>query len=362
MEETKEGSVSIKVPRADMPEHAEVFYNPVMERDRNISVCVCKLIPEILGKKMGEIEALDALSATGVRALRYKKEAGLEAWANDCNPKAVLLMKENAERNGVKLEISEKDANLLLREKHFDFVDIDPFGSPIGFIDSASASLGGKGFLAITATDTAPLCGSYPKVAERRYGIKSMKTDYYSELGLRILITAVMRIFARYERVFIPYLSYSRLHYFRVYGKVEKGVKRVNRGLKDFSYVSHCFKCGWRANVLEKTCPLCGEAIRFCKVYLGPVKNEGFLEKLKKGLEKNMFVQERKLVSFVKQEESFPFYYDLHYLYKKTGKRPDKMDKTMERLREKGFRVSRTHFCPTALKTNASFEEIKEII
>ena len=31
-------------------------------------------------------------------------------------------------------------------------------------------------------------------------------------------------------------------------------------------------------------------------------------------------------------------------------------------IREKGFRVSRTHFCPTALKTNASFSEINEII
>lgn len=360
MKDIQEGSVSIMIPEAKIPEYGEVFYNPVMEKDRNISVCVCDLLQEIL--KKADLKGLGALSATGIRALRYKKESGLDMCANDCNPKAVKLIKKNVKRNKMKMEVTEEDANVLMRNNHFDFIDIDPFGSPISFIDSASASLGRNGFLSITATDTAPLCGSYPKVSERRYGIKSMKTDYYNELGLRILISAVMRIFARYERVFVPYLSYSRLHYFRVYGKVENGVKRVNRLLKEFSYVSHCFKCGWRDMKLEKKCPLCSEATQFCKVYLGDIQNSKFLEKLENRLQKRMFVAEEKLVTKIKEEISFPFYYDLHYLYKKTGKRSDKMEKTMEKIRQKGFHVSRTHFCPTAIKTNATFDDMKEII
>lgn len=359
MKVVKEGSVSIMVPEVKIPEYGEVFYNPIMEKDRNISVCICDLLPDMLKK---DLIGLDALSATGVRALRYRKESGLNMWANDCNPKAVKLIKENVKRNKIKMKITEEEVNALLRKNHFDFVDVDPFGSPIGFIDSASASLGKSGFLAITATDTAPLCGSYPKVAERRYGIKSMKTDYYSELGLRILLTAVMRIFARYEKVFIPYLSYSRLHYFRVYGKIEKGVKRVNRKLREFGHISHCFKCGWRGLELVKICPLCGEATQFCNIYLGDIQDRNLLEKLTERLQKRMFVPEEKLVTKTAGEVSFPFYYDLHYLYKKTGKAPKKMDETMEKIKENGFRVSRTHFCPTAIKTNASFTEVKKII
>jgi len=360
MKEIKEGNVKLLVPDVKIPEYGSVFYNSKMAFDRNVSVCVCDLIPRILGK--GNLVALDALSATGIRALRYKKENRIETWANDCNPKAIKLIEENAKRNKIKMEVTEKDANALVREKRFDFVDIDPFGSPIGFIDSASASLGRKGFLAITATDTAPLCGTYPHVSERRYGIKSMKTDYYNELGLRILLSSVMRIFAMHEKVFIPYLSYSRLHYFRIYGKVEKGVKKVNEELKEFHYVSHCFKCGWRNLELEKICPECGAKTEFCKIYLGKIQNSNFLEKLVERLEKRMFVQEEKFAKGIMEEESLPLYYDLHYLYKKTGKQPEKMDKTMEKIKEKGFRVSRTHFCPTAVKTNASFSEIKELI
>ncbi|UCG95848.1 MAG: tRNA (guanine(10)-N(2))-dimethyltransferase [archaeon] len=352
--EIREGSVSIKVPEVRMPEEGEVFYNPAMAFDRSISVCFCELA--------GLEKALDALSATGIRALRYKKEAGIGVTANDCNPKAVKLIRDNMKRNKIKVGVSEKDANILMRQEHFDFVDLDPFGSPIGFVDSACASIGRKGFLAFTATDKAPLSGTYPKVSERRYGIRSMKTDYYNELGLRILLSAVMRIFARYERRFTPLLSYSRLHYFRIYGKVEKGVKRINRQLRDWGVVSHCFKCGWRDLALKKKCPLCGEATQFCRVYLGGIQDADFLDKLVGRLQSRMFVQEEKLVNKIREEISFPLYYDLHYLYKKTGRKPDKMETTMEKLREKGFRASRTHFCPTAVKTNASFKDIIELI
>ena len=319
-----------------------------------------KILPEILGNE--ELECFDALSATGIRALRYGKESGLDSWANDCNPEAVKMIERNAESNGVELKTSEGDANIVMRRNRFDFVDLDPFGSPIRFVESASASLGRNGFLALTATDTAPLCGSYPKVAERRYGIRSMRTDYYSEMGLRILLSSVMRIFHRFEKIFIPMFCYSRLHYFRIYGKVEKGVKRVNRQMKQFSYVSHCFGCGWRGKSLEKICPICGKKTEFSKIYLGEIQDRMFLDNLEKELQKRMFVPEEKLVNKVRNEVSFPLYYDLHYLYKKLSETPRKMDETIKDIKNKGFKVSRTHFCPTALRTNASFKEMKELI
>ncbi len=357
----REGSVVLEVPKVDIPEHGEVFYNPKMVFDRNISVCVAKLLPEVLGKVP---VTLDALSASGVRALRYKKESGIEeVWANDCNPKATKLIKENAERNGIEIKITEKEANLLLRERHFDFVDLDPFGSPIRFVDSLSYSLGRNGFFAATATDTAPLCGTYPRVAERRYGIKSMKTDYYAELGARILITAVMRIFARYEKVFIPFFTYSRLHYFRIFGKIERGVSKVNRMLDNFGYVSHCFSCGWRATELEKTCPICGKRTEFCEVYLGEIQNKEFLEKLVKELEKRMYVVEKRFLEKVREEEPIPFYYDLHYLYKHMKKSSgEKIDKIVEKIRKEGYRASRTHFCPTGVKTDMPLQELMKVI
>ena len=65
---------------------------------------------------------------------------------------------------------TNKNLNVLLSENRFDYIDIDPFGSPVGFVDSAMRSIKNGGVVACTATDTAALCGVYPRVCQRRYG------------------------------------------------------------------------------------------------------------------------------------------------------------------------------------------------
>lgn len=356
LKEVHEGLVKIKAPDVGRPEQGEIFYNPIMTYDRNISVGVVSLLKDILKKE--RIKALDALSATGVRAIRYKKEVGVDAWANDANPKAVKLIKKNVGLNKIKIKVTEEDANIIMRKNKFDFIDVDPFGSPAPFLDSAARSFPKEGFLAVTATDTAPLCGTYPKVALRRYDVRSFKPDYYNELGIRILISTIIKTFARYEKAFIPYLSYARRHYFRVYGKIESGVKRVNRILENFGYISHCFNCGWRDLKLEKKCPLCGAKTKFANVFLGSIQDRDFCEKLKNELMKRDFLDESNFVEGVGNELDAPFYYDTHYVAKKGSKSIKKIEDLIKKLKEKGFKASRTHFCPTAVKTDVTFEDV----
>ncbi|MCD6367878.1 MAG: tRNA (guanine(10)-N(2))-dimethyltransferase [Candidatus Aenigmarchaeota archaeon] len=361
LKEVLEGKVRLKVPDVEKPEEGEVFYNPVMSYDRNISVGVLKLLKNVLNKPEDKLTVLDALSATGVRALRYKKEVGVNSWANDVNPKSVDLIKENAALNKIKIKVTREDANIILRKNKFDYVDIDPFGSPVPFLDSTAKSFLREGFLSITATDTAPLCGTYPKVSLRRYGIESFKSDYYNELGIRILISEVIKTFAKYEKVFIPQLSYSRRHYFRVYGKVETGVKKVNNFLEKFGFVSHCFNCGWRDLGLKETCPMCGAKTKFTNVYLGDIQNKSFLKDLLIVLDEMGFEKEKKLIEIIKNEASVPFYFDTHYIAEKTGKAIRKIDDFIKKLKENGFSATKTHFCPTAVKTDAKFSDVVEI-
>ena len=44
---------------------------------------------------------------------------------------------------------------------HFDCIDLDPYGSPSIFLDSAIRSVKNGGLLLVTATDAGPLCGSF---------------------------------------------------------------------------------------------------------------------------------------------------------------------------------------------------------
>ncbi|RLF76380.1 tRNA (guanine(10)-N(2))-dimethyltransferase, partial [Thermococci archaeon] len=79
--EVREGKARILVPKAARIYDAPVFYNPAMAFNRDISVLALKVIkPE---------EALDALSATGVRGIRYALETPVrEVWLNDINGEA----------------------------------------------------------------------------------------------------------------------------------------------------------------------------------------------------------------------------------------------------------------------------------
>lgn len=111
-----EGSVTLNVEGA--------FYNPRMKLNRDLGAVVAKVL--------GISDYLDALAASGARGLRVAKEANVEHVAlNDVSPRAVGLLEENAKRNGLEgCEILSSNANVLLHQRHFEAVDLDPFGSP----------------------------------------------------------------------------------------------------------------------------------------------------------------------------------------------------------------------------------------
>lgn len=354
----REGSVIIRIPEARIPEEGEVFYNPEMVFDRNISVAVAAVAERFIEIPKNKIRACDLLAATGVRALRYAREAGLRVTANDASKKAVALIKENARQNKIKIKITNLNANVLLTQ-HFDLIDIDPFGSPINFVDSAVNSFSFRGLLACTATDLGPLVGSYQEVCLRRYGLRSMFTDYNRELGVRILITAIMRRFFQREKTFVPLLTYARRHYFRVFGLVRYGNKNVNRALRDFGYVSHCFSCGWRSLGLYQKCGDCKNKTEFCgELCLGDIQNAQFCEAVAKELWRRGWGQEAHLVKSVHDEVPFPFYYDIHDISKRLQVSPPSLARVTKMLSEKGYSCSRTHFSGTGIKTNAGFADV----
>ncbi len=55
-------------------------------------------------------------------------------------------------------------------------------------------------------------------------------------------------------------------------------------------------------------------------------------------------------------------YYDLHVLAKKLRIGIKGMDEALEDFREGGFAASRTHFCPTAIRTDAPHKEVIELV
>ena len=104
---------------------------------------------------------LEALSASGLRSIRYAKEIpGLsDIVANDFSKKAVESIERNVSANGVSdaVRASNADAAALMysrrkAEERFTIVDLDPYGSAAPFLDAAVQVRGVKRILVIGLT------------------------------------------------------------------------------------------------------------------------------------------------------------------------------------------------------------------
>ena len=181
----EEGLVKLKLPKNYLSK--KHFFNPKAELSRDLTILVLNTLnPE-------DWVICDVLSGIGSRGIRIAKECGVKkVWLNDFSEHNIPFMNENVRLNKVKgkIKITNQDANQLFSEnlRIFDYIDIDTWGSPTYFFDSAARSIKRKGFLGFSATDTAALCGTSPITCLRRYGIQSYKTDFFKELALRILI------------------------------------------------------------------------------------------------------------------------------------------------------------------------------
>lgn len=318
MKEVQEGKARILVPEiretvsSDMP----VFYNPKMRVNRDLAV----LGLEYLSKKLGrELMVADPLAASGIRGVRFFLETSgdVKIFSNDINEKAVEIMRENFRLNGIpedRYVICREDANFFLRKSWgfgFDYVDLDPFGTPVPFVESVALSMKRGGILSLTATDTAPLSGTYPKTCIRRYGARPLRNEFKHEVGIRILIKKVIELGAQHDIAMIPLFAYSHLHYFKLFFMKERGADITNSLIDKFGYLLYCFNCMNREPVrdlfkVKERCPVCGFKFTLGgPMWLGDLWEEEFTEFLfKEAREREEISKETKRILKLIREEA----------------------------------------------------------
>ncbi len=352
--EIEEGSTKLLVPVNErLSKKSPVFFNPEMELSRDITVAIARILkPESF---------CDLLAGSGARGIRIAKEVGCKVTLNDLNQRAYRLILRNKELNDVNVNVTNLNANILLSRERFDFIDIDPFGSPVTFIDSALSAISRNGFLAITATDTGALCGTYPKACRRKYDAISLRTDYYNELGLRILIGCIARYAATHELGVIPLFSHCTRHYFRTYLKISAGRRKADDSLKNVRFIQHCFNCMNRElrnlNELKERCRCNSEFNTLGPLWTGKIADPGFCNSLIEELKNGNFGSKRealRLVQLISEETEIDTpYYNIHKAFKKLKAPAQSMEIVIKELKNKGFKAKRTHFSGLGLRTDA---------
>ena len=353
-----EEDVVIKSYGEDISKKLDVFYNPDMKVNRDISLL---LIKSYFDKP---IKFCDPMAASGIREIRFLKSIGecfSKIVVGDISKVAVENIRMNFRKNNVsfdKVEVRCESAVNTIASEYFDFVEIDPFGTPVPFLDIAIQRVKHRGIFSVTATDTAALCGTYPKKTLRRYGISVVKTLCYEEIGLRNLIAFCQREGAKFDKALILIVSFSSKHFYKVFFSVCE-----SRSLSYDIVRSHMYYF-WDKKSQEFDLSRFELDEYFGKTYVGKLNDKKLLKEMignsyliKGG--KEVLVLLEKLVS----EVDVFGYYNVHKLEKEFGfSTKIKFDELMDELEGKGFEVSRVSNNRLGIKTNAKSKDLVSLM
>lgn len=344
---------SIKI-KAELPkivsQEMEVFYNPVMASNRNISIILLNSVENT------EMNIADPLAGSGIRSLRFLKELKKgkikHLYVNDMKDDFLKVFHSNAILNKVKLNkdkvsLFNKEANLFMQEQiGFDYIEIDPFGSPNPFLATAVSRISRGGIITVTATDTAALTGTYPSVTKRKYWATSSKNYLMHELGLRILIRRIQLQGTPFDKALVPILAYHKDHYFRVYLQNQKGKEDCDAILKQQQYFLFCPKClNFKNSIYNKEKCKCGIEFNFSgPLWTGALFDSNLLQKM---VAENKFPEEQRFLELLSEESQSKQvgFIDVHEMASLQKKNPPKMEVALKK-----YKGVRTHFSLHGIK------------
>lgn len=354
--QVREGLVDLLVP--DVPRRtgpgvksALPFYNPAMAIARDVSV----LLAERIAPPGAAV--LDGLAAAGALGLRIAVETSNNPGVtlNDRNPQAVALIQENARRNHAsRITITHEDFGAHVATHHYDLVEIDPFGSPVPFLDAALRSAHRGSFLAVAATDTAVLCGAKPEACTRRYLARVRTTDAYAEVGARVLMGYIARMAGRFDKAIEPLVVFGAEHFLRAYVGIAEGAARTDRCLSNLGWIRFDPSTGGHDAVAEPIADAIGP------LWLGPLVSSDILGRLE--AKPYMGSATARLLDNLRGEEGFPpFYFENNATAGRLHVDPPGFAEVIARIRGAGHRAVPTHFRRNAFKTDAAWEVVRRV-
>ena len=348
------------------------------------------------------IRVLDAMTASGLRALRYVLEIPEveSVVANDLDPTALAALKENVKRNGLTEEVvipSLGDAVAVMHRSkppecpRFEAVEIDPYGTAAPFLDSAVQCVAEGGLLMVTCTDLAVLCASYPEKCYANYGAWPHKAKSCHEAALRIVLACIESHANRHKRYIEPLLCVHINFYVRLFVRVYTGPGEVKKAPTKLANVYQCTGCdtfalqplarlvekNGNSKVLPGQGPPVGRECEHCgrvhhvggPLWSAPIHDHDFvtalLTSLKAGEGAQMSSAKRligMLTSVIEEIPDAPLFYQLSHQCGVLHVPVPQMVGVVSALMRQGYRVSRSHTDAGAIKTDAPAKALWDVL
>ncbi|XP_006918808.1 tRNA (guanine(26)-N(2))-dimethyltransferase isoform X1 [Pteropus alecto] len=346
------------------------------------------------------LRVLEGLAASGLRSIRFAREVpGLRSViANDASSRAVDLIRHNVQLNKVAhlVQPSQADARMLMYQhqrvsERFEVIDLDPYGSPAPFLDAAVQAVSEGGLLCVTCTDMAVLAGNSGETCYSKYGAMALKSRACHEMALRIVLHSLDLRANCYQRFVVPLLSISADFYVRVFVRVFTGQAKVKASASKQALVFQCVGCGaFHLQHLGKASGPSGGRVKFsaacgppvapeCEhcgqrhqlggpLWAEPIHDLDFVGRVLEAVSANpgrFHTSERirGVLSVVTEElPDVPLYYTLDQLSSTIHCSTPSLLQLRSALLHAGFRVSLSHACKNAVKTDAPASALWDIM
>ncbi|KAK7797036.1 hypothetical protein U0070_015832 [Myodes glareolus] len=318
--------------------------------------------------------------------------------ANDASARAVELMDRNVHLNGVAhlVQPNQADARMLMYQhqkasERFDVIDLDPYGSPAPFLDAAVQAVNDGGLLCVTCTDMAVLAGNSGETCYSKYGAMAIKSRACHEMALRIVLHSLDLHANCYQRFVVPLLSISADFYVRVFVRIFTGQAKVKASASKQALVFQCVGCGafylqrlGRASgdpggrvkfsaacgpPVTPECEHCGGRHQLGgPMWADPIHDLDFVGRVLESVTTNpgRFHTSKRIqgvLSVVTEElPDVPLYYTLDHLSSTIHCNTPSLLQLRSALLHAGFRVSLSHACKNAVKTDAPPQALWDIM
>lgn len=395
----QEGKATILTPKQD-----EVFYNPIQQFNRDLSIMAIKAYDEIRHEKIQAIKKksknkrtklnglkiLESLAASGLRSCRYGleiPEAG-KIVANDMLVEAVKSINKNVEYNKLTDKVVANQGDVIKfmgsTDEKFHIVDLDPYGTAAPFIDSAIQCLEDDGMLLVTCTDAGVLAGSgYPEKCFALYGGNNFGNAYVNgesnhEVGIRLILNLIASTAAKYKKTIEPMLSLSIDYYFRVFVKVKTSPINVKNHASETMLTYGCNGCGHKIvqplgmknntkfqypklqGPISSNCQYCGTSYNVAgPMYAGNLHNREFIDKVLKineSSDKEIYATHERIKGMLtlasNELDDAPFFFNLNQLCSIFKSPPISIEQYTKAVGNLGYKVSLTHAKKNCVKTN----------
>nr|WP_290222937.1 tRNA (guanine-N1)-methyltransferase [Trichocoleus desertorum] len=340
------------------------FYRSQSQVGRDLGL----LAAAIYKADTGRLRVLDAMTAGGVRPLRYVLESQADwVWANDANPEINLTLSRNlsASLEPSCYQITYQDANRVFfdcyqRQDYYDLVDVDSFGSPAPYLSTSLWATKIGGLLYLTSTDGRTSSGHEPEKSLQVYGAYARWHPALHEQGLRLLIGSALQQANSKGLSIQPIFSLFNGQVYRVMVRV---LAHPGSELKLYGFLGYCHHCGhyetvsWRQlsrAVCHHHSPL--EPLTLSgPMWLGSLHDRSMLQRMEQLAHQWTWPERAQLLQVMQVEANLPpYFFGLGEIGRRGKIDPPPRDRLIQLLQAEGYQASPTHINTQAIKTNAA--------